>query len=294
MGERFDRYVVVDWSAAARPVSGPNSIWIAVLDAASSTEPRLSNPTTRRRAEGEIADLVADSSRTLVAIDASFGYPAGTARWFGLAGEPPWSAMWRHLDEHLRDDEANANDRFAVAAALNCGAPDRFGSGPFWGCPASMRLDGLGPRKPGSSPLPELRLAEQRLRAAGRRPASAWQLTGAGSVGSQTLTLLPVLHRLHTAGAIDVWPFTTGLTMPPSGRPLVVETWPTAFDLDLSSHPVRDAAQVAGVARRLAVVDADGELATWFAPDMSDEERAVVESEEGWVLASTIRTAPAV
>lgn len=287
MGERFDRYVVVDWSAAARPVTGPNSIWIAVVDAAFGDEPRLSNPSTRRRAEAEIGAAVAGSSRTLVAIDASFGYPAGTARWFDLAGEPPWRAMWCHLAEHVVDDETNANNRFEVAAELN---RRRGGAAPFWGRPVRSPLLGLEVRKPSSFPVPEYRLVEERLRAGGHRPASAWQLAGAGSVGSQTLTLLPWLYR--SLGSVDVWPFTTGLAPPATGRPVVVETWPTAFDLDLSDHPVRDAAQVAGVARRLRAADAAGQLTRWFVPDVDPADRAVVESEEGWVLAPPVRTGP--
>jgi len=289
VGERFDRFVVVDWSAASRPVTGPNSVWIAVVDPSLGVEPRLSNPSTRRRAEAELVDVIDGRPRTLVAVDASLGYPVGSADWFGLDGESPWRAMWRHVADHVADDERNVNNRFEVAGRLN---RRRAGDGPFWGRPASRPVDGLRPTKPASFPVPEFRTVETNLRLGGLRPASGWQLTGAGSVGSQTLTLLPVVHRLLAGGAIDVWPFTTGLAAE-SDRPVVVETWPTAFDLDLSIHPVRDAAQVAGVAGRLAELDADGRLSGWFAPRLSAGERELVESEEGWVLAPPVRTAPA-
>jgi hypothetical protein len=80
----------------------------------------------------------------------------------------------------------------------------------------------------------------------------------------------------------------------------VAETWPTAFDvdrdldrdLDRATNPVRDAVQVAGVAERLRAADAAGELASWFAPAVTAEEREVVESEEGWVLTPPIRRSP--
>ena len=71
-----------------------------------------------------------------------------------------------------------------------------------------------------------------------------------GSVGSQTLTVLPVLHRLLAAVPVDVWPFTTGLRRPATGRSIVAESWPAAFDLDLTRRSVRDAAQVQGLGRR--------------------------------------------
>lgn len=286
MGELFDRYVAVDWSAAARPTTGPNSIWLAVLDDGRRPVPQLSNPSTRRLAERELAGV--RSRRTLVVVDASLGYPAGTADWFGLGGDEPWRMMWQHLAAHLADDETNANNRFEVAAALN---RRRRPPGPFWGRPASVVVDGLDTRKPRSFPVPEFRRVEERLRAGGLRPASGWQLLGAGSVGSQTLTLLPILHRLLGGGSVDVWPFTTGLEAPSTGvgTLLVAETWPTAFSLDLVQHDlgrpaVRDAAQVAGVVRCLRDADSDGQLAAWFAPGLPDAERTMVEAEEGWVL----------
>lgn len=286
MGELFDRYVVVDWSAAARPRTGTDSIWIAVLDDRPGGRIRLTNPSTRRTAERELVALRDPVRRTLVAVDASLGYPVGSAAWFGLGGEP-WRAMWTHVATHLADDESNANDRFALAAALNLrGGGAAGGGGPFWGCPAACMVAGLGRRRPLVVGLPELRLVERRLRAGGRRPASVWQLLGAGSVGSQTLTVLPVLARLLAAGSVEVWPFTTGLVAPtvPAGTTVVVETWPTAFEPDLAIHPVRDAAQVVTVANRLRATDRSGGLAAWFEPRLVAVARRAVEDEEGWIL----------
>lgn len=299
MGELFDRYVVVDWSAAGRPATGRDSIWIAVLDDdRRAGEVRLANPRTRRLAERHLVDLRCSGGRTLVAVDASLGYPAGTAVWFGLGGDEPWQAMWHHLETHVVDGDDNANNRFEAAAALNRrGEPP----GPFWGRPASVAVEGLEPRKPGTFPVPEFRRVEEHLRVEGLRPASAWQLLGAGSVGSQTLTLLPVLRRLLGTGATEVWPFTTGLAAPRHGssrgsshRSIVLaETWPTVFELDLSAHCVRDAAQVTGVAHALRRADASGRLAEWFAPPLDTGERVSAEREEGWVLRPAFRTGPA-
>ena len=289
-GMLFDRFVVVDWSAAGSSKTGKDSIWIASLDADGAQgaldadrEVRLTNPATRRRAEQELVAMSDRPVRTLVAVDASLGYPAGSAAWFGLGDDAPWRAMWRHLASTVVDDEANHNNRFEVAADLNRRGGD---VGPFWGRPVGSPLDGLDGRKPARFPVPEYRCVEERLRTAGRRPASCWQLLGAGSVGGQSLTLIPILERLLASARVEVWPFTTGITAPSvsAGTIVVAETWPTAFDLDVPVGRIRDAAQVDFVVRRLRDADATGELAAWFAPELDPARRALVESEEGWVL----------
>lgn len=280
----FDRYVVVDWSAAARPRTGVDSVWIAVLDPDGETV--LSNPPTRAAAEASLQELVDDAggARTLLAVDASLGYPSGSAAWFGLAGEPAWRAWWDELAAAIVDDEANRNNRFEVAAELNRRGG---GSGPFWGRPHTRDLANLTATKPAMFPVPEYRLAEVALRRDGRRPASCWQLLGVGSVGSQTLMLVPILRRLVERPGVEVWPFTTGLDVPAvaAGVTVVTETWPSAFDIDPSAHAVRDAAQVDGVAHRIRTADRSGALSSWFAPSLAEDQRMQVEREEGWVLA---------
>jgi hypothetical protein len=108
-------------------------------------------------------------------------------------------------------------------------------------------------------------------------------------VGSQTLTLLPILYGLLLRGSVEVWPLTTGLAVPrvPAGTAVLAETWPTGFAVDLPAHWIRDAAQVHGVALALREADRVGGLAEWFAPPLPAATRAVVEAEEGWVLIPT-------
>ena len=83
----FDRYVIVDWSARNRPVSGKDSVWACVLDAAGRISTQ--NPRTRGRAElmirPALGHLVADGERVLVGFDFPYGYPAGLAAALGLA-----------------------------------------------------------------------------------------------------------------------------------------------------------------------------------------------------------------
>ena len=78
------------------------------------------NLPTRADAIEFLVDLV-ESGRdatTLIGVDFSLGYPAGTAAALGLTGVG-WSAMWQLLVDRIRDDDRNVNNRFAVAAELN-------------------------------------------------------------------------------------------------------------------------------------------------------------------------------
>lgn len=286
---RFGRYVAVDWSARSVPATGPDTIWLAVLDEdAADDAPVLHNPRTRHEAAALLAASVHARAATLVGVDVGLGYPAGTARHFALdrSAEPPWRSTWRWLTEQIDDDDRNANNRFEVAAALNGRGAEP--AGPFWGCPVNRTIEHLGPRKPVPGALPAFRATELALRAAGRAPMSMWQLTGAGSVGSQSLTAIPVLQRWCDAlGAhAVVWPFDCGVVEPVAGPGDVViaEVWPTQFDPPYPAGTVRDAAQVAHVAARLRAADRSGELAGWFRPSLAGTSVDAVVGEEGWVL----------
>ncbi|MGE0141089.1 MAG: cobalamin biosynthesis protein CbiG [Ilumatobacteraceae bacterium] len=290
----FDRYVAVDWSASGRPTRGPNSIWTCVM-AGRDGSTDLENHPTREAATRHLAGvLAAAADRVLVAFDFAFGFPNGFARAAHLAGEPPWVAAWRHLDGALVDRPDNANNRFEVAERLNARIGE--GPGPFWGTARGARVSAhLSPRRAPGFPhggLVEHRLAERAFQRAGRWPCSVWQLTGAGSVGSQTLTGIPAVHRLRRrpdlVGRSLVWPFETGLVDDPTqGRPDVIvhaEVWPSAVPLDENLHPVRDAAQVIGLCRHLRELDSRGELGALFAPDLDAASALAVLDEEGWIL----------
>lgn len=285
----FDRYVVIDWSARNAPATGADSIWIAEL---SDDDVVLSNPPTRRSAADRLAEIIdrRRDERLLIGFDASLGYPSGTSRLLGLMGSP-WESTWDLLAELVTDDARNRNNRFEVAAELNRRID--WEVGPFWGCPPAKVGPHLLPTKPTGLPVAEFRLVERRLRSAGRHPASCWQLLGAGSVGSQTLTLLPLLSELRAAGNRDrvaVWPFTTGLSKPDveAGAVVVAEVWPTLFpiaaEVDHGGVAVKDALQVRTTALMLQTADRGGQLTGWFSPGVPDAERSVVVAEEGWVL----------
>ena len=115
---------------------------------------------------------------------------------------------------------------------------------------------------------------------------TAWQLLGAGSVGSQALVGIPVLERLRRELGAQVWPFTTGLVRPTvdAGGVVMVEVWPTLHGVVAPPDRVKDAVQVESLARSIADVDRFGRLGEWFEPELPTGLRDSVESEEGWVL----------
>ena len=285
----FDRYVVVDWSARSAPATGADSIWIADL---AGGEVELANPPTRRRAADRLHEILdgSDDDRVLLGFDASLGYPSGTAALLGLSGTP-WHSTWQLIADLSTDDERNRNNRFGVAAELNrrsglsirpvLGMSAEPGRPPPGSDQAVARSSSLSSDRPSAS-----------LRHAGLRPASCWQLLGAGSVGSQTLTLLPLLTEMlsRRRGSLQIWPFTTGLDAPriEAGSVAVAEIWPTLFPVDHGGTVVKDAAQVRDTALALRTLDASGELASWFAPRLSGIESDQVVAEEGWVLGAGV------
>ena len=122
-----------------------------------------------------------------------------------------------------------------------------------------------------------------------------WKLLGAGSVGGQILTGIPVVRALrddprwrHEA---RIWPFETGLRAQPDGRLVMAEVYPSLWSVSRNEGEPKDAAQVRTVARFFAERDRAGELAAFFAgdPHLTREERACVETEEAWTLGVTGR-----
>jgi precorrin-8X/cobalt-precorrin-8 methylmutase len=288
----FDGYLMVDWSAAATPRTGVDSIWYALVEQDDGLAV-LDNPPTRAAARHAIRDICHDyvrsGRRLLAGFDFPNGYPRGTAGCAGLDGMP-WRALWDHLAAEIEEGEKNANNRFAVAADLNrCMSGRPF---PFWGCSSRMESEILGRKKTREfhdDGVPEFRLVERTAKGA----KSCWQLLGAGSVGGQVLTGIPVQHALRTdpefGDAVTVWPFETGLRAPDGGdswRIVIAEIYPSLFPVAVRDDAVKDAVQVETVARALADWDGEGALSRHFAgPDtLTTEERCIIEREEGWIL----------
>lgn len=290
----FDLYVMVDWSAAAVPRVGRDSIWIAALRRArrGTATVMLENLATRRDAEAVLRGLfiasAARGERVLAGFDFPLAYPRGLARALGLKGTP-WRAIWDEIDALVADGPDNANNRFKAAAVLN-----RRLSGaayPFWGCPAGEAGEFLQPRhhRRHDGRFPERRLVEARMRG----PQPAWKLAGAGSAGGQALTGIPVLRRLRDdpalKHAVEVWPFEIGLAPPRRDRNsaiVMTEIYPSLVPAPQKKGEVKDSAQVRHLAAHFAALDRKNRLARLFAgdPALTAAERRQVEREEGWVL----------
>jgi precorrin-8X/cobalt-precorrin-8 methylmutase len=294
----FDHYVIVDWSAAARPKTGRDSIWICHRGPHGENH---ENPATRHLAKGLLADILAAATsrqeRVLLGFDFPFGYPSGFAHRLGLAGTP-WRALWDEIALLLHDNPDNSNDRFEVGAKLNERVSgERF---PFWGCPPGKAGEFLGPRHhrghTGDEPIKERRLIDEWM--VGAQPC--WKLAYTGSVGSQTLTGIPVVRELRDdsrwSDRARIWPFETGLGLPDKTPIVFAEVWPSWWRKEIrpENGPPNDKAQVRTVAEIFAARDHAGELAAWFtgAPTLTPRQRQIIESEEAWTLGVTVPRQP--
>lgn len=273
----FDRVIVVDWSAANLPTSPTNranAVWIGCTDAEGSIE---WHHRTRAAAEAQLVTLIdtarTDGQRLLVGFDFAMGYPAGFAE--RLTGAASARAVWAWLAEAITDTPDNRNNRFAVAAQINSAFPE--GPGPFWSHPTGQSWSGLPFRRAGID-YAALGLAETRAaEAAVPRAKSPWMLFNPGSVGSQSLLGLPMIHRLARHPATAVWPFD------PAEAPVVLaEVYPSLLAgpvaiLANAEHMPADQAQVRLLSQALFRLARNNGLARLF--DTPPEA-----AEEGWIL----------
>lgn len=291
----FDRYVIVDWSAANNKNTGRDSIWICHVGPHGES---CENPETRHRAKlflGEIlAAAAAENERVLLGFDFPFGYPAGFAARLGLQGTP-WRALWDEVARLVKDDPTNRSNRFEVGAELNRRVSG--GAFPFWGCPAGVADEFLRTNKLdryAAEGLAEKRLIDEHMR--GAQPC--WKLAYPGSVGSQVLTGIPVVRALRDdprwRDHARIWPFETGLRLRSDARIIFAEIWPSWWKARPELGPPNDKAQVRTVAAIVAAHDHGGELAALFAgnPNLGDEQRRIIESEEAWALGVTAPRRP--
>ena len=283
---------MVDWSAAATPRKGKDSIWWALLHRKKGMV-RMTcreNPSTRHAATERLANVLnkiaRDGDRVLVGFDFPFGYPTGTAARLGMPGLP-WRHMWQAIADDLDDAPDNSNNRIDVAERLNkklSGEPF-----PFWG---NVREEerfylvrrGRRPHKCGD--LTEWRLCDKRA----KTTSSVWQLAGAGSVGSQVLTGIPRILQLRTdprlAMISQIWPFETGLCYDPRPQIVFAEVYPSLVEPAPERNLVKDAKQVRTIAAHFASLDEAGALGALFEgdPTLSRVERMIIETEEAWIL----------
>lgn len=278
----YDQVVIVDWSASSKRMPErprADAIWIGIGDAAGDRKPLY----CRSRAEAMAAleavcrDALAAGERLLIGVDFPLGYPRGLAG--KLTGRAEALALWEWLAGQIEDADDNANNRFAIAAAIN----RRFsGIGPFWGRPASRDLPDLperGSLRDRQHGLPERRLVEERV----PRAQPCWKLFTTGSVGSQALLGIPRMQALRErfGTSLTVWPFEK------RDAPITLaEIYPSLIDgavnrvLDRDPLAIKDAVQVQLLAATLMAHARDALPAAMRAIDAPE----AVLREEGWIL----------
>lgn len=299
MARLFESYVMVDWSAASKPATGADSIWIGALtpDSRLKLSFKATNPPTRAKAMEELGELLTRclkrGDRVLVGVDFPLGFPAGTSTALKLKGEPGKS-LRDFLVKEMKDKPDNSNNRFALAARMNRLISD--GPFPFWGCSKKDELTTLSVKKTrehGPKDIAEFRLVEEAaMQAKKARPQPVWKIAYAGAIGGQAMTGIPAIERLREKfPTMKVWPFDMPLAkLDAEGlsdtRIVVAEVLTTLNATNQQSSEIRDEAQVRSICEALAERDASGKLASMFAGEakLSDAQKAKVTSEEGWIL----------
>lgn len=270
---QFDRILIADWSGAnmpspARPTA--DAIWISVHD---RHDARAHYFRTRHAAElflkDQIAQTLGANQTALIGFDFPLGYPAGFAK--ALTGLDDVRGIWDYVAGAITDTERNENNRFRVANDINA----RFGNGPFWGRPAHLDAPHLPAKKHvdyAALPFAERRQIEKLLPSA----QPVWKLYTTGSVGSQSLMGLPLIHRLAQMPQVSVWPFD-----PPTTAIVLAEVYPSilAQAVSVAGDAIKDRAQVLLLAKALYGLSRDH-----FNLLLNPNAQV---NEEGWILGAT-------
>ena len=296
MPRLFSAYVIVDWSAAAKPTTGADSIWIGVLkrDIRFRMAFESFNPATRAEADARLKlildDLKKRGERVLLGFDFPLGFPRGFAAALSLPGDQPWLSAWNQLDKMVKDKADNTNNRFGVGSEIN----RRMTGGPFpfWGCPPKDTLTTLQPKKTrshGPDDLPEFRHADLAAKGA----ASIWKLYYNGSVGGQAILGIAFVKRMKAArgDGMRAWPFETGFKALTEKdlegvEVVVAEVYPSMLKPQGAPGEVKDLTQVRTTAEHFARLDEANKLGVLFGPPKgaAAEVIADAEREEGWIL----------
>jgi hypothetical protein len=299
MARLFDSYVMVDWSAASKPATGADSIWIGALtpDSRLKLAFKATNPPTRAKATEELEDLLGRclkrGDRVLIGVDFPLGFPAGTSEALKLKGEP-WRAMRDFLLKEMKDKPDNSNNRFALAARMNRLISN--GPFPFWGCSKKDELTTLSVKKSrehGPGDIAEHRIAEQiAIESKKGRPQPVWKIAYAGAIGGQTMTGIPAIERIREKfPALKLWPFEIPLEKLEESaledvRIVVAEVLPSLNAARPEATEIRDEAQVRSLCEALAERDAGGKLGAMFGgmAALTEPQKAAASAEEGWIL----------
>lgn len=263
----WDTFVIVDWSGGndRGPRPTKDAIWAGVVRDGQAQEPQYFR--NRHIFEDWIAPLLdaelTQNRTVMLGFDFPFGYPKGFGQH--LTGTHDPLTLWRWFADRI-EDAPKANNRFDVAGQINATLP---GTGPFWANGLKRDIPHL-PRK-GLSRTPNSFPERREVETKAKGSFTCWQLAGAGSVGSQVMMGMPVLHRLcqKFPDQIAVWPFE------PLTKPItLMEIWPTLFAGPAPEGMIKDAHQVTATAKALHALN--------LTPAHADV--AIHAPVEGWIL----------
>lgn len=303
--KHFDSYLMIDWSSRNEPTTGPDSIWIAYINADERTEAK--NFSTRKECVAWLKETLSSHEkqelRTLVGFDFAFGYPKGYVR---LLGASDWRELIGFYAANIQDNENNNHNRDDFARSINHRIG--IGPGPFWGVVNNAACDFLESRRVGRFTFPyivddisldEFRITEHASRKSGATPQSVWKLNQGVAVGGQAIVGIPYLHELLTElKSIKAWPFETGWSVDEESVTLLVEIFPSListerYAVQLANGEIcRDEAQVRSCCDFALELDQKGVLADYFrCPSALAGDELLAESirtEEGWILWSNM------
>ena len=110
------------------------------------------------------------------------------------------------------------------------------------------------------------------------RAQPVWKLYTTGSVGSQVLTGLPMVHRLSQGADVAVWPFDGGHRVA-LAQVVLAEIYPSLLSVAVTAEGgIKDAAQVRLLARALGRLARSGRIGAMMQVPEG------VPPEEGWIL----------
>jgi hypothetical protein len=254
----FTRYIGIDYSGAQTPLSSLPGLRIYMATPGSApTEvrppPGPKKYWTRRGIAEWLIQRLGEDERALVGIDHGFSFPL---RFFEHHALPrDWPAFLDDFHRHWPTDNDHISVDFIRDGAVGNGAA-RTGD-------AKWR-----------------RVTEVRSGAA----KSVFHFDVQGSVAKSTHAGLPWLRHIRQSlpGRVHFWPFDGWV--PREECSVIAEVYPSLWSRGYPrSDRTPDQHDAWSVAEWMRQSDADASLAAFFAPDLSESDRAAA-AVEGWIL----------
>lgn len=254
----FARFIGIDYSGAETPTSSLKGLRVYASEAGVapcevSPPPSPRTYWTRKGLAHWLIERLAGPVPTLVGIDHGFSFPLRYFERHRLA--PHWPTFLDDFQRHWPTDEDHVYVDFV-----------RYGSA------------GNGAARQGETRW--RRLTEERAGGA----KSVFHFDVQGQVAKSTHAGIPWLRliRQSLGARLHFWPF-DGWHVP-MGLSVVAEVYPPLWSADFAREDRSgDQHDAYAIAARLAAASADGTLARWLRPTLTEPERAVAQV-EGWIL----------